>query len=237
MGQLEKYGLYVLCLVIFLILGVTIWGKPASATKQAPGDSLAMRADALGVRPSNSMTQGRRASSDGTILDLDDLLSSGARPPNPVSRSVPKEAPTESGAVSRGPGVKAAAPVKVAAEPVAKTRKYKVRSGDMLGSIALKQLGSTRFIGRIEALNPGLKEKHLQIGKEILLPVLDGRVAKLASSSASYRMYTIAPKDSFERIARVELGDKKRVKELMQLNPNMDPRRLMPGKTIRLPLK
>ena len=26
MGQLEKYGLYVLCLVIFLILGVTIWG-------------------------------------------------------------------------------------------------------------------------------------------------------------------------------------------------------------------
>ncbi len=26
MGQLEKYGLYVLCLLIFLILGVTLWG-------------------------------------------------------------------------------------------------------------------------------------------------------------------------------------------------------------------
>ena len=34
MGQLEKYGLYVLCLVIFLILGVTIWGDPAG---QPPG--------------------------------------------------------------------------------------------------------------------------------------------------------------------------------------------------------
>ncbi len=27
MGQLEKYGLYVLCLLIFLILGVTLWGS------------------------------------------------------------------------------------------------------------------------------------------------------------------------------------------------------------------
>ena len=26
MGQLERYGLYVLCLVIFLILGVAMWG-------------------------------------------------------------------------------------------------------------------------------------------------------------------------------------------------------------------
>ena len=25
MGQLEKYGLYVMCLVIFLILGVSLW--------------------------------------------------------------------------------------------------------------------------------------------------------------------------------------------------------------------
>src|SRR5262249_18440166 len=33
MGQLEKYGLYVLCLVIFLILGVAIWGgDPATPT-------------------------------------------------------------------------------------------------------------------------------------------------------------------------------------------------------------
>ena len=30
MGQLEKYGLYVLCLVIFLILGVAIWGGDAA---------------------------------------------------------------------------------------------------------------------------------------------------------------------------------------------------------------
>ena len=33
MGQLEKYGLYVMCLVIFLILGVTLWGEPANAKK------------------------------------------------------------------------------------------------------------------------------------------------------------------------------------------------------------
>ena len=34
MGQLEKYGLYVLCLVIFLILGVTLWGGGDAVTPQ-----------------------------------------------------------------------------------------------------------------------------------------------------------------------------------------------------------
>ena len=34
MGQLEKYGLYVLCLVIFLILAVTIWPGDVAASPE-----------------------------------------------------------------------------------------------------------------------------------------------------------------------------------------------------------
>ncbi len=37
MGQLERYGLYVLCLVIFLILGIAIWGD--SSGPQIPNDN------------------------------------------------------------------------------------------------------------------------------------------------------------------------------------------------------
>ena len=36
MGQLERYGLYVLCLVIFLILGVAIWGGDPVAASPLP---------------------------------------------------------------------------------------------------------------------------------------------------------------------------------------------------------
>ncbi len=39
MGQLERYGLYVLCLVIFLILGVAIWGGDPQAAA-IPSGSL-----------------------------------------------------------------------------------------------------------------------------------------------------------------------------------------------------
>ena len=42
MGQLERYGLYVLCIVIFLILGVALWGgdpvlpAPPSSARSGP---------------------------------------------------------------------------------------------------------------------------------------------------------------------------------------------------------
>ena len=39
MGQLERYGLYVLCLVIFLILGVAVWGEPSARKPRSSGCS------------------------------------------------------------------------------------------------------------------------------------------------------------------------------------------------------
>ena len=33
MGQLERYGLYVLVVVIFLILGVAIWGEDPGVSR------------------------------------------------------------------------------------------------------------------------------------------------------------------------------------------------------------
>lgn len=259
MGQLEKYGLYVLCLVIFLILGVTIWGTPASALKKEGNENVAIRANALGIQPGGAVpvrtatpaSAGGAANASRLLVNtnsdggdqglLDSWLKPGARPPQPTKTQA---APVGAGKPAAGPGTtgpsvtdKVKLPVKpqpASAEPAA-TRTYKVRSGDTLGAIAQKQLGSTRHVARIKALNPGLDARRLSIGKVIVLP--GSATAAPATTSGAFRTYTISKDDTFERIARVELGSAKRVKEVMRLNPNVDPRRLRLGKKIKLPLK
>jgi len=239
MGQLEKYGLYVLCLVIFLILGVTIWGEPAAATRKAQDDSVAIRANPVGGSRVGGQSH-REASTVGNPMDLDSLLR--PRPlPRPVTTGRQEEvkASPAVGEDASGKVVNAvvASPTEKVAQLGAKTRKYKIRSGDILGTIAKRQLGSSRYASRIVDLNPGLNPKSLQIGQEILLPAGAEVVAKQPASTSSYRLYTIRPRDSFERIARVQLGDRSRVQELLAMNPNVDPRRLLPGKKIKLPRK
>lgn len=285
MGQLEKYGLYVLCLVIFLILGVTIWGEPAAALKKTHSDNVAIRANALGIEPNvptatpatapGPANQGNfnRVLTNGAGGDsglIDSWLKPGARPPKPGSSGTRSGGTGSGGPGSGGPGSSgtggsgpggnnpvgngpssnapsnttgkpSAGPVKPKAAPTpqpgATTRKYIVKSGDTLGEIAQRQLGSTRFVKSIKALNPKLDARRLQVGKSILLPASAGGKTSAPARNGSYRTYTISSGDSFERIARIELGSAKRVNELIQLNANVDPRRLIPGKKIKLPRK
>jgi len=261
MGQLEKYGLYVLCLVIFLILGVTIWGEPADALKKTGNENVAMRANALGIDP--NVPTGTPASVGGPANQgnpnqgnpnrvltnapggdsqmLDAWLKPGARPPKPGSTSTgkPSAGPVKPTPVVTEPPVTTKPPVKPKPQPKpsATTRKYIVKGGDTLGEIAQRQLGSARYAQQIKALNPKLDARRLQVGKPILLPVNVGSKTPAPASNGSYRTYTISSGDSFERIARIELGSAKRVKELIRLNANVDPRRLIPGKKIKLPRK
>jgi LysM repeat protein len=263
MGQLEKYGLYVLCLVIFLILGVTIWGEPASALKKEGRESVAIRANALGIDANGGAAAARvrtatlarigalpsgPANANRLLVNagnaggdqglMDSWLRPGARPPQPGKTPA---APAGAGKPAAGPtsggpagGEKVTTPVK---PKRAATRTYKVRKGDTLGAIAQKQLGSTSYVGAIEKLNPGLDVDRLSIGKMIVLPGSAASSSAPASLSGSYRTYTISKGDSFERIARIELGSARRVSEVMRLNPNVDPRRLRLGKKIKLPRK
>ena len=66
MGQLEKYGLYVLCLVIFLILGVAIWGEPVSAQGRA--------ITSVGQQPAVGQSQNLGASAATRLGDLQALM-------------------------------------------------------------------------------------------------------------------------------------------------------------------
>ena len=120
---------------------------------------------------------------------------------------------------------------------VAATRVYKVRKNETLSEISLKQLGSTRHVKQIMAVNPGLTDR-IYIGQRIKLPVKKStRSRGSAVLDNSVRKYTICPGDNFSRIAKVELGDASRFGEIEALNPNVNPDALQIGKKVNLPLK
>ncbi len=55
-------------------------------------------------------------------------------------------------------------------EPAANTRTYVVKKGDILGTIAQRELGSAKSLARISALNPGMDPNHLVPGMKLVLP-------------------------------------------------------------------
>lgn len=265
MGQLEKYGLYVLCLVIFLILGVTIWGggdlQPQDRRPQA-GAGAELNANG----PGGPGSKPAKPAATGTMGALLDPTRSGKEP-----KTDPKSVPTP--AVGNGDPVKAAGskpddqPVDpVVTPPIAETVRptHKVAAGDTFESIA-KKLGSAALRTELQRLNPRVEPTRMRQGVELQLPTKaeieqflargaapqkvpatsQEPVAKDATASkgtpksaaASPTTYTVAKGDTFEGIAVRQLGSKKRLDELLELNPNVRPTGLKVGQKIQLPKK
>lgn len=251
MGQLEKYGLYVLCLVIFLILGVTIWGggePPPSSRLQPPPSTSSMNA-----APARSTTARL-----GDSRSLDSLLRPAAggdesRPPavRPDVRTAEASAPKSAGAPAGAPPPQD--PPKAAAETARPT--YVVQKNDTFEGIAKARLGSAALRLEIERLNPGVRPERLRPGQQIVLPSaaeLQARGAKTAAAQpestgptapagtagdGTARTYTVRKGDTFERIARVQLGSQQRTRELLDLNPDVRAEDLRIGQRIKLPAK
>lgn len=248
MGQLEKYGLYVLCLVIFLILGVAIWGDPE--VQRAPSSGTAGN-PALVVAGGLMGDQGPGANREPRPR-LGDLIDGGGGPsPNEVGGRSPAPAP--------GPEVVTPPP-----QPQPQARpQHKVASGDTFDSIA-RQLGSPRLVGELQRLNPSVVPARMQLGTMLDLPTkaeIDALLAKAsgspvpavspggnpgasasnagqpAPSAEGKRSYKVTRGDTLEGIARRELGDPRRVGEIRKLNPSVDPLSLKIGHTLTLPAK
>ena len=257
MGQLEKYGLYVMCLVIFLILGVTLWGEPATARSSSARQNAAIHAGMTGS--ANARPVRRRAS-------MDDLLSaSRERPARAVSRRAEglgsllddegggsaKPAVKEP-TVKPAPAVPAAQKVatdsagkpakKPQRQPAAKMRTYTVKDGDDLTRIALRQLGKSSRWPLIVEVNPDLKNPdRLQVGMQLRLPnvaVKSGSSGRNASAVKDlHRTYKIRKGDSYSLISQKFFGTVKRAAEIKNMNPNVPEHRMKIGREIKVPRK
>lgn len=271
MGQLEKYGLYVMCLVIFLILGVTLWGEPANANKTRAKKEAAMHAslgdstnslqnasfdrDQNGSGPASRGSQGvasllgpednpppYQPVDDGDLQNSRSSNGGGVigsmigGPSSESSRSDverPKAQPTTQPKTQPEP----------VSQPVASRGTYKVRKGDSFARIARRELGSERHTALLASLNKKVNPAKLQIGQTLVLPSAselgqDGfKTVNKSVATGAYRTYTVSKGDTFDKIARVELGSIKRVKELRAMNSSVNPRKLQIGQVIKLPLK
>ncbi len=248
MGQLEKYGLYVLCLVIFLILGVTIWGQP-DVPLVKPQPSVAMHTS------NSASTATPPRGPGGTSRSLDDVFGPSERDARATDASGSRTGGRPGGSVGEQP--KPNDPPKVDPKPgdpklgdpaVAQRVAYKVQDGDTYESLARTKLGKASLWTEIQNLNPGIKPEKLRAGQEIFLPTAAALATKDAARAAATskpvpafadagRTYTVKKGDNFERIAFAELGSKKRTEELMGLNPGIKPEKLKPDMVLKLPKK
>lgn len=252
MGQLEKYGLYVLCLVIFLILGVTIWGGGETQLGKTPAASIRTTTNG----PGKAATGTDVAQSEQLKSFAEALLDGGGEPAGggkdgggAGKASEPKSEKPQPDNPPKGE----TPPVKTPVRAV-----YTVQEGDTFESIARSRLGKASLCSELMKQNPGIEPKKLRPGMELALPdatalavatKADGKEAKDAKESKKAneklltppadgtRTYVVKKGDTFERIAVAELGSKRRTSELLELNAGLDPTKLKLGMSLKLPKK
>lgn len=231
MGQLERYGLYVLCLVIFLILGVAIWGgDPAQTTiPDNQGTLSQVVQDPPGDAPADTDFFDKVAAETTPVPDaqlgLETVIADAAATPADKEKTV-----------SSPPVV----PVK-AEEPVAKGyREYKIKKGDVLGKIAQRELGSADQVKAIRELNPGVEDKKMQVGQLLRLPVAAKAAPSAAPSAApkveaSSKTYKVLDGESPWVISRKVFGTAKYADEIMKLNGIRNAKSIKAGAILKLP--
>lgn len=228
-------------------------GRPAGPTAEVPrnastqeilvepGDTLSeLAAEHLG-----SATRWRElleANSDR--LDSAQALRSGMKLRLPTPTNIMERAPETATASSRTPDT--------GPRPPANT--YTVQAGDNLTRIARELLGDGERWDDLMAANADQLDRpeNLRVGMVLKLPIAAGninpapeaaavaRVVPQASSptpQASPRTYTVQAGDNLTRIARAQLGDGERWRELYETNADQldSPDDLFAGQTLRLP--
>lgn len=265
MGQLERYGLYVLVVVIFLILGVAIMGddpgRPALAgTQQASATSGRTPTAQLDV--SGFSVPSARENLD-TLFGFGEGEDAAFVPPEQPVQPEPREIdPRLDDSRIRDVFVAdvapAPAPIPVPA-PAAKSQKiYRVQKGDSLARIAAEQLGSEAKVKAILAANPDLKDPNrISIGQELVIPTLaDGGapadLGSLAEASArrsapreepapviadasGARYHVVQKNEVLGTIAKQYFGTTAAWRTIADANPQIDPNRMQIGARLLIP--
>ncbi len=121
-------------------------------------------------------------------------------------------------------------------------RVHIVAAHETLGEISMKYYGTSKNWKKIAEANK-VDPSDLQPGQKLTIPVIEGspKVAKDGAAppvepGAGEHLYKLKAGDSYYTIAKRELGNASRWKELEKLN-GIPPEELHAGQTIKLPVK
>lgn len=187
-------------------------------------------------------------------------IAGAAQLPGTVGNLLPESSPSGNGTPGPVAGINPT-PAPGAVPTSGGTSEYVVQKGDSPALIAKRMLGKESRWSEIAELNPGLDPKRLKVGSKLVLP--NGAAPAVAKNDAppapvtrkavepapkeksvtkapeakrsTSRTYTVQKGDSFKAIARRELGDENRWKEIAALNPKVEASKLAIGQKLSLP--
>ncbi len=122
----------------------------------------------------------------------------------------------------------------------AEVKTHVVAAGETLGEISMKHYGTSKYWKKIAEANK-VDAADLKVGQKLTIPVVEKPAATPAPGSepvvaAGEHTYKIKRDDSYYSIAKRELGNASRWKEIEKLN-NIPSEELRVGQTIKLPAK
>ncbi|MEE9126654.1 MAG: LysM peptidoglycan-binding domain-containing protein [Planctomycetota bacterium] len=228
MGQLERYGLYVLCLVIFLILGIAIWGDNSGAVvpQGTESQSLAVTSN---VGPEDTITeeQLRRLEEEANLNEVLDFI----RPrPQPEASPFGDNLPLTKVNNSKNQGERT--PLEV--PKPASERTHVVKEYETLQEISLRYLGKRRQWRRILALNPHVRPRALKPGMKLKIPPRQ-QATPSKGALAIPATVTVRRGDSPGLISQRLFGTTRYADAIMRVNNIQDPRMLQIGAVLKVP--
>ncbi len=227
MGQLERYGLYVLCLVIFLILGIAIWGDSLGPAipHDTTGQSLQATSD-TGPEDVISREQAKRLEEEANLNEVVKIIEGSSESVRlPLQKVARNNKPADATAdTSRMP-----LPVQ---DATPKVRTHVVKQYETLEEISLHYLGKRHLWRQILALNPDVRPTTLRPGTKLKIPP---RQTSKAAAGARPRTVRVRRGDSPGLISQRLFGTTKYADEIMRLNNIRDPRTLQIGAVLKVP--
>jgi nucleoid-associated protein YgaU len=212
MGSFEKLGILVIVVIIVMILAVAIyqWG----GTGVDPALSVGMAGGAPSLVVQNKKPREKSF--------LDEAESGGQ--PAEEERPHADPAPASDGETWRG-GI---------------PRSYTVQPGDSMWVVVVKRWKlKEAFVDAIARANPKTDMRKLRPGNAVRIPNPEAYWpgGKSLRPRGDMRVYEVAEGDMLESIALEHLGRRSRWREILDVNPGLNPKKMRPGQRIYLPAR
>jgi len=240
LGDLERYGL--LALIAALLLAIAFIAQLV-AGEVAPFRSMSFRSDG---DPPTALAVSRD-------VDLPRVPESATDAPGGGETNAPVAAATTTttalAPLRRRPDFDFyEAPIRLPGKPSVlpppppgranegDARVVRVRRGETLQKIALRELGAASRWRTLLDWNPGVDPKKLQPGTDLRIPARS-REPSAAPAAPTVRLHEVAPDDTLQSIAEKYYGDRARWIDLLEANRDRmsAPANLRAGMKIKVP--